>query len=71
MNINKVDYAMYNKNPGRYTLIPGDAAGAPLCPYGNNYKWIGYDSKNKAFVRLTKSVFKRIIKNLNKNESDN
>lgn len=59
--IEKIDAAMYNKNPTRYSLVSGASKGAPFCPYGNTYAWIGYDKQEKVFVRFTKSVFKRLI----------
>lgn len=47
--------------PDRYILVKGDAEDAPLCPYGNHYEWIGYDTDLKEYVRYTKSVFKLLI----------
>ncbi|MTB49411.1 hypothetical protein [Lewinella sp. W8] len=57
----KVDMATYLDRPERYSLLPGDAPGAPSCPYGNQYRWVGYDRKREEFVRFTKSVFKRVM----------
>lgn len=70
MKRSRVDYNMYSENPDRYSLVSGMTAGAPLCPYGNKYKWIGYDKEEKQFVRFSKAAFKRIIKKLKKDESD-
>jgi len=57
----KVDKATYNLTPGRYILKEGNGPDAPDCPYGNKYKWIGYDLDAKEYVRFTKSVFKLLI----------
>lgn len=51
----------YLKEPERYQLRPGSEAGAPLCPYGNHYKWIGYDKATGTYLRFTKAVFKKLI----------
>lgn len=48
--------------PTRYELKSGAVENAPLCPYGNQYQWVGFDKKNNEFVRFTKSVFKKLIK---------
>ena len=53
----------YYLNPQRYKLRTGQAEEAPACPYGNRYQWIGYDLKQKEYVRFTKSVFKKLINN--------
>ena len=51
----------YKLDPSRYQLRRGTEEGAPPCPYGNPYKWIGYDTKSKEYIRFTKSVFKLLI----------
>ena len=51
----------YKLDPKRYQLRKGNEEGAPLCPYGNQYEWIGYDIKSKEYIRFTKSVFKLLI----------
>ena len=56
--IRKVEYDI---DPNRYELRDGREINAPLCPYGNHYKWIGFDLKTNEYVRLTKSVFKLLI----------
>ena len=56
--IRKVEYDI---DPNRYELRSGSETNAPLCPYGNHYKWIGFDLKTNEYVRLTKSVFKLLI----------
>ena len=53
--------AQFNAAPGRFELRPGDFPDAPPCPFGNQYKWIGYDTQDKRYVRVTKSVFKKLI----------
>ena len=57
----KVDMATFLADPDRYELRTGDVPGAPSCPYGNQYQWVGYDLEAQEFVRFTKSVFKRLI----------
>lgn len=47
--------------PQRYELRSGDAEGAPFCPYGNQYLWIGYDLELQEYIRFTKSVFKLLV----------
>ena len=62
--IRKVEYDI---DPNRYELRSGSETNAPLCPYGNHYKWIGFDLKTNEYVRYTKSVFKLLINKM-KNE---
>lgn len=57
----KVNMEEYEASPERYELRPGTASGAPSCPYGNIYQWIGYDLQMQEYIRFTKSVFKRLI----------
>lgn len=64
MELRKVNMEQYQSSPHRYTLVSGIIDGAPLCPYGNHYEWIGFDDSNREFVRFTKSVFKLLIKTL-------
>lgn len=61
MTLKRIDSESYNKNPQRYALISGATKGAPLCPYGNHYKWIGFDNDKNEFIRFTKSVFKKLV----------
>ena len=51
----------YALHPDRYELRSGNEPEAPLCPYGNQYQWVGYDKEEKEFVRFTKSVFKKLV----------
>ena len=60
--IKRIDRMTYDLLPKNYLLLKGDTEGAPTCPYGNNYKWIGYNRSEKQFVRFTKSVFRDLIK---------
>ena len=57
----RVNMEMYKANPERYSLRPGNSEGAPPCPYGNTYQWIGYDNEVEEYVRFTKSVFKLLV----------
>lgn len=59
--IRKVDLEQFKLSPNRYKLVSGTIDGAPLCPFGNHYKYIGYDDESKEFVRFTKSVFKLLV----------
>lgn len=52
----------YLLTPTRYELRPGSAEGAPPCPYGNQFEWIGYDKEMGVYVRFTKSVFKLLVR---------
>lgn len=63
-NLTLIDSKIYHLSPSRFELRKGTAQGAPLCPYGNNYSWIGYDKKERKYVRFTKSVFKKLIKEI-------
>ena len=60
-NLRVITSELYHSNPKRYELRKGDSAGAPLCPFGNIYEWIGFDIETKEYVRFTKSVFKKLI----------
>ncbi len=57
----KITKQAYLIQPDRYELRKGTTPGAPLCPYGNHYQWVGYDIEEQEYVRFTKSVFKKII----------
>ena len=59
----KVSMDLYLAEPARYELRRGAAEGAPPCPYGNQFQWIGYDLQLKEYIRFTKSVFKLLIAN--------
>ena len=61
-DLSVITAAMYNYTPQRYELRKGTLPDAPPCPFGHRFKWIGYDLVDKKYVRLTKSVFKRLIK---------
>lgn len=62
MSLTRVDSKTFNENPKRYELVSGNTKGAPTCPYGNQYEWVGFDKIDKKFVRFTKSIFKKLIK---------
>lgn len=57
----KINNALYLANSNRYILVSGDLKEAPKCPFGNNYKWIGFDLEEKKYIRFTKSVFKKLV----------
>jgi hypothetical protein len=69
--IPKVDKEAYLLEPDRYELRPGTVEGAPLCPYGNHYQWIGYDKHTGEYLRFTKSVFKKMITEQNQSVGKN
>lgn len=48
----KVNMAHYLLAPQRYELRSGNSKGAPLCPYGNHYAWIGFDMAAQAYIDL-------------------
>lgn len=56
--------AGYLASPDRYELRPGNAESAPVCPYGNAYRWIGFDRESGEYIRFTKSVFKKLIQDI-------
>lgn len=71
MDTNKTNYNIpvitageFNLDPIRYELRKGNSEGAPLCPYGKHFEWIGYDLLTKRYVRFTKSVFKRFMSSI-------
>lgn len=57
----KVTMKDYLLEPARYELRAGSSAGAPSCPYGNQYEWVGFDRQAREYVRFTKSVFKLLV----------
>ena len=61
MSRRKIDRETYDLDPARYNLVRGTREGAPLCPFGNRYKWVGFDSKEQKYIRLTKRVYKNLI----------
>jgi hypothetical protein len=61
MTLRRINSETYHNNTSRYKLVAGTTKDAPLCPFGNSYKWIGYDNHENEFVRFTKSVFKKLI----------
>ena len=61
IELRKISRIEYNNDPNRYELRDGQEVNAPLCPYGNHYKWIGFDLRTNEYVRFTKSVFKLLI----------
>ncbi len=60
--IRVVDAASYSAEIGRYELRSYDPD-APLCPYGNQREFIGFDKLEKTYVRFTKSVLLKYLKN--------
>ena len=64
--LRKVNMETYKLQPERYELRTGTEQGAPSCPYVNQYQWIGYDLIKEEYVRFTKSVFKKVIKDMEK-----
>lgn len=60
-NLPLIDAEIFDADPSRYNIRSGSEEGSPSCPFGNRYEWIGYDIKEKNYVRFTKSVFKRIM----------
>jgi len=60
-SIRKINIQTYTIEPNRYELRSGQESGAPTCPFGNHYQWIGFDKKTQEYIRFTKSVFKKLI----------
>lgn len=69
-NLRIIDSATFNAAPNRYKIRSGCNAGAPFCPYGNKYNWIGFDTAFNEFVRFTKSVFKKLITKMYENNQN-
>ena len=63
-NLRVITSEMYHRSPNRYELRKGTEHAAPNCPFGNRFEWIGFDKEKREYVRVTKSVFKRLIKEL-------
>lgn len=59
----RIDKETFSQSPQRYELRKGNAAEAPLCPYGNLYAWIGYDKEQQEYVRFSKRLFKSLVQN--------
>ncbi|HWS60189.1 MAG TPA: hypothetical protein VN182_04600 [Flavobacterium sp.] len=64
-DIKVVDAKMYQTDKDRYELHKNDP-NAPLCPYGNQREFIGYDKQENNYVRFTKSVLLKFLKKNNK-----
>ena len=62
----KITAAEFNLDEQRYILVEGSQPNAPLCPFGNRFRFVGFDTKTKQYVRYTKSVFNKIKDKLNK-----
>jgi len=60
----RVTMADFLKRPNQYELRSGSREGAPLCPFGNHFEWIGYDKEYLEYVRFSKSVFKKLIQEI-------
>lgn len=65
-NLSVITSNVYNLNPDRYEIRKGTLPDAPPCPFGHRFKWIGYDKEEMKYVRVTKSIFKRLIDDLDK-----
>lgn len=61
-NMEKVNANDFEKDPNRYIIVSGTNQDAPTCPYGNTFKWVGYDLKEEKYIRFTKSVFLKLVK---------
>lgn len=64
VSLRKVNMEMYLVSPERYELRSGHEENAPLCPYGNHYEWIGFDKETNEYIRVTKSVFKKLVREI-------
>lgn len=63
MSLTKVNREIFDREPKRYSLAEGNRSGAPRCPYGNYYSWIGFDNLEQEYVWFSKSVYKELIRN--------
>lgn len=62
--LRKVNMETFLISPERYELRSGSDKNAPFCPYGNHYEWIGFDKVEGQYVRFTKSVFKKLVREI-------
>ncbi len=68
MNINEkrkygprvIDRRQFDQNPNNFELRINDK-NAPLCPFGNQRKFIGFEKEKNEYVRFTKSVLKKVL----------
>ena len=67
-NLPVITAEVYNLSPMRYELRKGTLPDAPPCPFGHRFKWIGFDIKELKYVRVTKSVFKKLIEGLDRED---
>lgn len=61
---NKITAEIYQLDPDRYILVSGHEEGTPTCPYGNIHQWVGYDTLDKEYIRFTKSVYKKLVEEM-------
>lgn len=57
---------MFKVSLERYEIRKGTLQDAPPCPFGNKFKWTGFDKNEMEYVRVTKSVFKQLVEDLDK-----
>jgi hypothetical protein len=62
--MNKITAEIYQLHPNRYILVSGHEEGAATCPYGNIQQWVGYDTPTKEYIRFTKSVYKKLVEEM-------
>lgn len=55
-----IDKRQFDQNPNNFELRVNEV-NAPLCPFGNQRKFIGFDKEKNEYVRFTKSVLKKIL----------
>ena len=65
-NLPVVTAEIYQLSPKKYELRKGAYPDAPPCPFGHQFKWVAYDKEMMIYVRVTKTVFKRLINTLDK-----
>lgn len=58
----KVTAVEYEHDKDRYTVVSGHTEDAPRCSAGNILTWVGFDKQEKVYVRFTKSVFLRLVR---------
>ena len=65
-NLPVITAEVFSLAPERFELRKGTLPDAPPCPFGHRFKWIGFDKAEMKYVRVTKSVFKRLINDMDK-----
>lgn len=64
-NLSVTNGSLFRPSPERYELSKGTEADAPSFSFGSRYQWIGFDKEEIPYVRMTKSVFRLLMADIN------